>query len=120
MVNTVAKRIRANLLYGQPGTRCWPPVGGMEETKLGFRIDVGDLVIRNETTGEAVRLFNVQFNKNAENSTIRKIAQSHSHEKRIIIEIGVNVTTGQVGLTDEEIAGVVKYELLESMQTIGM
>ena len=108
------------MIVGVPGTRCWPYTGSNLEAKLGFRIDIGELIRRDEQTGEAVRQFNVQFNKNAEHSTLRKYAASHSHEKRIILEFSVNAKTNAIALSDAEIQGVIREDLVKGLMKIGM
>ncbi len=58
------------------GSRVFPPVGSKLNAKYGIRIDKGEPV----TGEEDMIVLNLQVNKEAENSTIKKLARKGTHK----------------------------------------
>lgn len=85
----MASRSRAATLIkgtGIPGTRAFPARTKANDAKFGVRIDNGEIVVRN---GQEYKQYKFQANKEAENSTIRKIAEKNPHGVLAVAEIRV-------------------------------
>ncbi|KAI1936136.1 hypothetical protein LOZ12_005311 [Ophidiomyces ophidiicola] len=63
---------------GTPGERAGPTQSGNNDSKIGSRLDVGEIL---QKDGKNFRRYFWQFNIDAENSTIRKAAQKDRHRK---------------------------------------
>lgn len=63
---------------GNPGARAAPTQTGTNDSKLGLRIDFGDVVTKED--GKQYTHFKLQVNKNAENPTLKKMADKNPHK----------------------------------------
>lgn len=62
---------------GTPGTRAAPTRAGNNDAKLGCRLDFGEVYVKGE---KKYQRYYLQLNKQAEDSTIQKLAQKNSHQ----------------------------------------
>ncbi|KAJ6001654.1 hypothetical protein N7499_008847 [Penicillium canescens] len=73
---------------GIAGTRAAPAQAGTNDTKIGSRLDHGEKVIKD---GKEYKRYKWQLNKNAENSTLKELANKDSH--KVWSEADVPVTS---------------------------
>ncbi len=87
------KLIRGN---GDVGTRAAPTRSGKNDENIGSRVDFGPIVVKDGNKEH--RRFFFQLNKDADNSTIKKLAQKDSHKVWSSADIMVkeNPTTEEV------------------------
>jgi len=62
---------------GEPGHRAAPARGSNHDAKIGSRIDVGEIVRKDE---KEFRRYKFQLNSNAQDSTLKKKAAQDSHK----------------------------------------
>jgi hypothetical protein len=82
------------------GTRAQPAKTGKNDAAVGSRLDFGPTTTKNKDT---VRKFNFQLNKDASNSSVKKLAAKDSHKVWSTAEI-----TTKANPTDAEVSTVVK------------
>jgi hypothetical protein len=70
----MSKLARGN---GDLGTRAAPARSGNNDKKIGGRLDFGPKIIKN---GQEYRKIFFQLNKDADDSTIKKLADKNSHQ----------------------------------------
>lgn len=63
---------------GLPGTRAAPSPSGTNDTKIGLRIDFGEVVVLDDQ--QTVQIINLQVNKNAEDPALKELANKDSHK----------------------------------------
>ncbi|KAG6847193.1 hypothetical protein H0H93_009594 [Arthromyces matolae] len=90
----LADKIFSDAIGGEAGSRCWPK-GNKMSGQVGFRVDVGEQYI-DKATGDKVRGFNLQLNKDSQDKSIAELAAKKSHEKRICFHVPSNVTDAEV------------------------
>lgn len=73
---------------GAAGTRAAPSQSGSNDTKIGSRLDHGEKLTKD---GKEYRRYKWQINKNAENQTLKELANKDSH--KVWAEADVPVTT---------------------------
>ena len=62
---------------GSPGTRAAPAQAGTNDSKIGSRLDYGEKIVKG---GKEYRRYEFQVNKNAENLTLKQLANKDSHK----------------------------------------
>lgn len=92
----LSKSQRNTILNGQgePHRRAAPARNTVPDVNIGARIDVGEIVNKDD---KEYRRYNYQLNKNAEDSTLKKLAAEDSH--RVWSTADVEIKTDR---TEEE------------------
>jgi SRSO17 transposase len=87
---------------GTAGYRAAPAQSGNNDAKIGSRLDYGE---RFEKDGKTFQRLNWQLNKDAENSTLKKLAQQDSHYtwSTADVEVVNNPTKDEVKTKAEDI-----------------
>lgn len=62
---------------GTPGHRAAPVQTANNDSKIGLRLDNGETFTKN---GKEYKRYKLQVNKNAENATLKKMAEKNSHK----------------------------------------
>lgn len=62
---------------GTQGTRAAPTQAGTNDTKIGTRLDNGETIFKD---GKEYKRYKLQVNKDAENSTLKQLANQDSHK----------------------------------------
>ncbi|KAJ5086508.1 hypothetical protein NUU61_007815 [Penicillium alfredii] len=73
---------------GIAGTRAAPSQSGPNDTKIGSRLDNGEKIVKE---GKDYKRYKWQLNKNADNATLKELANKDSH--KVWAEADVSVTT---------------------------
>ena len=83
---------------GTPGTRAAPAQAGTNDTKIGLRLDNGDKIVRD---GKEYKRYKLQVNKDADNATLKDLANKDSH--KVWSQTDVPIGEGTVEETVEKL-----------------
>ena len=75
---------------GIAGTRAAPTQSGPNDLKIGSRLDNGEKIVKD---GKEHKRYKWQVNKNAENATLRELANKNSHKVWAEADIPINSGT---------------------------
>lgn len=82
---------------GIAGTRAAPSQSGSNDSTIGSRLDNGEKIVKD---GKEYKRYKWQINKNAENATLKELANKDSHkvwsEADILITSGASSAKGAV------------------------
>lgn len=96
---------------GVPGTRAAPTRSGNNDAKAGGRLDHGE----NYTKGnQTVHRLKYQLNKNAENTTLKKLAAQDSHKVWSYADVPVPVPEKRLNEVVDSIFATLKANLVSS------
>ncbi|RAQ44156.1 hypothetical protein AFGD_012536 [Aspergillus flavus] len=90
---------------GIPGTRAAPAQAGPNDSKIGSRLDNGEKLVKD---GKEYKRYKWQVNKNANNATLKELANKDSH--KVWAEADIPITS------DASAAKAAVEELFEDLK----
>ncbi|KAL9023352.1 MAG: hypothetical protein Q9196_007255, partial [Gyalolechia fulgens] len=91
---------------GTPGTRAAPAQTGVNDTRIGSRLDNAQTIIKED--GKQYKRYELQINKNADDPTLKKMANKDSHKvwAEALVPIG----------SDQSKAGEIVEQLFDDLE----